>query len=151
MDAVSSMNLELLPAIRSNPTAVFVVFLFFYSRIVMKARCGPASARFTIMIFRKEADQSFTAPRAPSGIGAQRPRNRALPPCPGRRVRLRIALDVCAKLGHRAESDRPLRKLGLDRAIGVESVGHAVDHARLEDGRLRGFGGCRLGLGLSHW
>ena len=50
-----------------------------------------------------------------------------------------IALDVGAQLRDRAEPHRPVRKLGLDRAVGVERIGHSVDHAGLEDrDRLRG-------------
>jgi hypothetical protein len=49
-------------------------------------------------------------------------------------VRLRVALDMGTKLGHRAEPDRALRKLGLDRSICVERVGHSIDHAGFENG-----------------
>ena len=54
-----------------------------------------------------------------------------------------------AQLGDRAEPHRPVRKLGLDRAVGVERVGHAVDHAGLEDRERRAWlgvepGGCGL-------
>ena len=42
------------------------------------------------------------------------------------------AFEVIAQLGDRAEPHHALRKLRLDRTVGVERVGHSVDHARLE-------------------
>src|SRR6476469_9185355 len=57
--------------------------------------------------------------------------------------RLRVAFDVRPQLGDRAELDRSVRQLGLDRSIGVKRIGHAVDDSRFENGgraRLRGSG-----------
>ena len=48
-----------------------------------------------------------------------------------------------AQLGDGAEPHRPLWKLGLDRAVGVKRIGHAVDDAGFED--RGGFGGRRRG------
>ena len=44
-----------------------------------------------------------------------------------------------AQFGDRAELDRSVRQLGLDRSIRIKRVGHAVDDAVLENGypRLR--------------
>src|SRR5215469_10126737 len=47
-----------------------------------------------------------------------------------------IVLDMRPQLGDRAEAHRPLRQLRLDRSVGVERIGHAVDHAGFEDGGL---------------
>src|SRR5215813_4122638 len=66
------------------------------------------------------------------------------------RVALGIALDMRAELADRAEPDGSVRELGLDRAIGVERIGHAVDNPGLQDGS-GGFGGHRLGTALLHW
>ena len=52
-----------------------------------------------------------------------------------------------AQFGDRAEPDGPVRKLGLDRSIRIQRIGHAVDNARFQDCR----GGRRLrgrGFGL---
>src|SRR5690349_14700958 len=43
------------------------------------------------------------------------------------------ALEMGAQLVDRAEPHGALRQLRLDRSVGVERAGHAVDHARLED------------------
>src|SRR5262249_1317008 len=48
-------------------------------------------------------------------------------------VGLRVALDMRAQLGDRAEPDRPVRSLGLDGCVGVKRIGHAVDDAGFED------------------
>ena len=46
-----------------------------------------------------------------------------------------------SQFGDGAEADGSLRQLGLDRSVRVERIGHAVDHAGLEDrGRSRIFG-----------
>src|SRR3979490_2831267 len=50
----------------------------------------------------------------------------------------RVAFDVRAQLGDRAEPHRSMRKLGLDRSVGVKRVGHALDDPGLQDrSRLR--------------
>src|SRR5262249_50072018 len=49
------------------------------------------------------------------------------------RARLRVALDVRAQLGDRAEPDGSVRQRSFDRAVGVERVGHAVDDAGFQD------------------
>jgi hypothetical protein len=41
----------------------------------------------------------------------------------------RIVFDVRAEFRNRIEPDRPLRQLRLDRAVGIEGVRHAIDHA----------------------
>src|SRR5262245_14029705 len=46
---------------------------------------------------------------------------------------LRVTLDMRAQLGDRSEPDRPVRELGLDRAVRVKRIRHAVDDAGLED------------------
>src|SRR5262249_10526667 len=38
-----------------------------------------------------------------------------------------------AQLGDRSEPDRPVRKLGLDRAVRVKRIRHAVDDAGFKD------------------
>jgi hypothetical protein len=40
---------------------------------------------------------------------------------------------MLAQLGDRAEAHRPVRKLGLDRAVRVKHIGHAVDDSGFED------------------
>src|SRR5579871_5999164 len=47
-----------------------------------------------------------------------------------------IVVDMRPQLGDRAEPHCPLRKLRLDRSVGVERIGHAVDHPGFEDGGL---------------
>src|SRR5262245_54115697 len=46
---------------------------------------------------------------------------------------LRVTLDMRAQLGDRSEPDRPVRELGLDRAVRVKRIRHAVDDAGFED------------------
>src|SRR4029079_2763015 len=46
---------------------------------------------------------------------------------------LGVAFDVRAQLGDRAAPQRSIRKLGFDRSVGVERIGHALDDARLQD------------------
>src|ERR1700677_1978201 len=43
-----------------------------------------------------------------------------------------IVLDVAAQCRDRAEAQRALRKLCFDRSVGIERVGHALDHTRFE-------------------
>ena len=49
---------------------------------------------------------------------------------------LRMVFDMSAQFGDRAEPDRPLRQLRLDRSIRVKRVGHAIDDAGFEDSNL---------------
>ncbi len=44
-----------------------------------------------------------------------------------------LCLDVSAQFGDRAKAHGPLRNLRLDRAVGVERIGHPIDDAGLED------------------
>src|SRR5271166_6405174 len=61
------MNVEELPAIVSNPVAICAVHLYFYSCIFTKASCGHIYRHSSIMLFRKDADQSFANPLSCSG------------------------------------------------------------------------------------
>src|SRR5262245_29427136 len=71
-----------------------------------------------------------------------------------------------AQLGDRSEPDRPVRELGLDRAVRVKRIRHAVDDAGFEDrgraGRLserrglrpsivHGYGVLRLACRTFNW
>src|SRR5262249_56173321 len=51
-----------------------------------------------------------------------------------RERRLRVAFDMRAQFGDRAELDRSVRQLGLDRSIRIKRIGHAVDDPGLENG-----------------
>src|SRR2546423_9682300 len=44
-----------------------------------------------------------------------------------------IVLDMRTQLCNRPEAHSPVRKLRFDGAVGIERVGHAVDHSGLED------------------
>src|SRR5208337_4811251 len=106
------MNVEELPAIVSNPVAICAVHLHFYSCILTKASCGHIYHHvINYSLFRKDADRSFTNPLSCSGSRGSRAKDESQAK-PGRRtcvvVRLRIALVMGAKFGHRAESDRAL-------------------------------------------
>src|SRR5262245_49585711 len=57
---------------------------------------------------------------------------------PMRSFGLRVVLNVGAQLGDRAEADRAVRELCLDRTVGIERVGHPIDHARFDDRRPAG-------------
>jgi hypothetical protein len=46
-----------------------------------------------------------------------------------RKTCLGIVLDMGAQLGDRSEPHRTMRELRLDRAVGIQRVGHAVDYA----------------------
>src|SRR5689334_12361562 len=49
------------------------------------------------------------------------------------KIHLGIVLDMRTQLCDRPEAHGPVWKLRFDGAVGVERVGHAVDHSRLED------------------
>src|SRR5258708_36223676 len=55
---------------------------------------------------------------------------------------LRVVFQMAAQLVDRCKSQRALRQLGLERAVDIERVAHAVDYAGLQDA-----GGRRLGRG----
>src|SRR6266403_913001 len=72
-----------------------------------------------------------SAPRPPSNASRFR--------CAGRshtvpaETRLGIVLEMRTQLCNRPEAHGPVWKLRFDGAVGIERVGHAVDHAGLED------------------
>src|SRR5215468_542717 len=66
--------------------------------------------------------------------------------------RLRVVLDMRTQLCDRAKTHGPVWKLRFDRAVGIERIGHAVDHARLEDrNRARLPLGTRRRLAVQGW
>ena len=107
-------------------------------RFVARAAMPTSVTCFRMVRSRPECATARTAPRCNSSRTRAQPSPDAAAFPAGRSG---VAAEIVPQLVERAEPQRALRQFGLDRSVGIERVGHAVDDPGFQDRcRLRSGG-----------